>query len=345
MPDAISKTPAKARRKPASRTGLTAAASAPRAVAVAVAVAVAADAAAERRAVTVHTPIRRVTMLVNPLSGSVGPQAAAEAEALLAEYACDARVVALEAGAFDQQIADALADKPDVLFVLAGDGTARSVAARAGIDGPLIAPLPGGTMNMLPKALYGTTDWKAALRSALENGEPRAVAGGEVEGEAFYCAAILGSPALWAPAREAIRTGKLKKAFGLARRALRRAFSGRIRYELDNHRPRRTEALVLISPMISKAMDAPTGLEAAAMDPVSAADAFRLAAHALFDDWRQDPAVLTRPTKSVRVRARSRIPAVIDGEPKLLGLSAQVRFLPRAFMALTPRPAAAEDSV
>ena len=53
----------------------------------------------------------------------------------------------------------------------------------------------------------------AALRAALENGEPKAVAGGVVEGEAFYCAAILGSPALWAPAREAMREGRLKLAW------------------------------------------------------------------------------------------------------------------------------------
>ncbi|PWS21620.1 diacylglycerol kinase, partial [Enterococcus faecium] len=83
--------------------------------------------------------------------------------------------------------------------VLAGDGTARSVASKAKPDGPMIAPLPGGTMNMLPKALYGTADWKLALKRALEEGEPQAVSGGEVEGEYFYCAAILGSPALWAP--------------------------------------------------------------------------------------------------------------------------------------------------
>jgi len=36
---------------------------------------------------------------------------------------------------------------------------------------------------------------------------------------------------------------------------------------------------------------------------------------------------------------------VIDGEPMLLGREAAVRFLPRAFMALAPKPAAAEDSV
>jgi len=288
-------------------------------------------------------------MLVNPLSGSVGPRAAAEAEAILSEYGCDASVVSLEGGQFDQQIQEALDATPDVLFVLAGDGTAGTIASRAGPDGPLVAPLPGGTMNMLPKALYGTADWKVALRRALEEGAPQGVAGGEItDGEitqAFYCAAILGSPALWAPAREAMRTGKLKLAWLYARRAFRRAFSGRLRFSLDSRPERRAEALVLISPMISRAMEENTGLEAAAMNPSDAMQAFRLAAHAVMDDWRQDPAVTTRATQKVSVRARSRIPAVIDGEPIQLRHEAKVRFLRKAFQALAPNPPAAEDSV
>src|SRR5690606_31862036 len=136
-------------------------------------------------------------------SGSVGPRAAGEVEAILAEYPCEGEVISLEGPRINAQIEEALASNPDVLFVLAGDGTARAAASKAGPKGPLVAPLPGGTMNMLPKALYGTTDWKQALRTALEEGAPQAVSGGVVEGEAFYCAAILGSPALWAPAREA----------------------------------------------------------------------------------------------------------------------------------------------
>ena len=294
---------------------------------------------------TPHTPLRRVVMLVNPLSGSVGPRASAEAEAILADYDLDARVVVLEGADFDAAISDAFEAKPDAILVLAGDGTARSVASRARPDGPMIAPLPGGTMNMLPKALYGTGDWKAALKTALEEGEPQLVSGGEVEGEYFYCAAILGSPALWAPAREAMRTGKIRLAWQYARRALKRAFTGRLRFSLDGGDRRRAEALVLISPMISRAMDEPVGLEAAAMDPSDAAQAFRLAATALFSDWRHDPAVSTRPARRIEVRARSRIPAVIDGEPMLLKPEAVVRFTPKAFRALTPRPPAAEDSV
>ena len=303
------------------------------------------DLAPQPRALTPHTPLERVVLLVNPLSGSVGPNAEAEAREIFAEYDIEAEVQPL-GDDFDATIAAAFDSKPDAIFVLAGDGTARAVAAQAGPDGPLVAPLPGGTMNMLPKALYGTADWKAALRSALEEGEPRFVAGGRVGGqEPFFCAAIFGSPALWAPAREAMRTGKLKLAWTYARRALKRAFSGRIRYSLDGARRKRAEALVLISPMISKAMEEPTGLEAAAMDPADAAQAFRMAAHAVFSDWRHDPSVSTRPARRIAIGARSRIPAVIDGEPILLDREAMVTFVPRAFRALTPRPPAAEDSV
>ncbi|KQW81990.1 diacylglycerol/lipid kinase family protein [Brevundimonas sp. Root1279] len=301
------------------------------------------------RPLTEHIQLKRVIMLVNPLSGSVGSGAPAEAEALLSQYACEASVEVLDAGRFDAQIDAALEARPDVLFVLAGDGTAGTIASKAGPDGPLIAPLPGGTMNMLPKALYGTTDWKAALKSALEEGAPQSVAGGEVDDgqtrQAFYCAAIFGSPALWAPAREAIRVGKLGLAWAYARRAFRRAFSGRIRYILDGRPERRSEALVLISPMISRVMEENTGLEAAAMNPADAAAAFRLAATAVVGDWRQDPSVTTKATQKVAMRARSRIPAVIDGEPTLLRPHARVRFIRKAFQALAPIPPAAEDSV
>lgn len=288
---------------------------------------------------TPHVAIRRVVILVNPLSGSVGSRAAAEACAVMADYPCESEVVELVGETMDAQISAALASAPDLLVVLAGDGTARAVASRAGPEGPLVAPLPGGTMNMLPRALYGTTDWKAALRAALETGSARVVSGGVVEGHAFYCAGIFGSPALWAPAREAMRTGKLGLAWTYGRRALRRAFSGKIRVELDGGKARRSEALALISPLISPTVDESGGLEAVAMNPADAVQAFRLAATALFSDWRHDPSVTTQAARRIRIRARSRIPAVLDGEPTLLAHDTRVVFIARAFRALVPDPA------
>jgi len=292
-----------------------------------------------------HVTLKRVIMLINPLSGGVGPNAMAEAREILADYDLEVEVETLDHD-FDDVVDRALASKPDALLVLAGDGTAGMIATRAGSGGPLVAPLPGGTMNMLPRALYGPGDWQSAMRLALSEGAAVTVSGGVVDKEhVFYCAAILGSPALWAPAREAVRTGRLKLAWTYARRALRRAFSGRLRHVLDGGDVRRAEAMVFICPMISRAMDEPVGLEAAAMNTANAGEAFRLAAHAVLNDWRDDPAVRTQPVRMAEMRGRSRIPAVIDGEPVLLGRSASVSFRPRAFRALAPLPPTGEDGV
>jgi diacylglycerol kinase family enzyme len=275
-------------------------------------------------------------IVVNPKSGGVGPKAAAEAERVLSRFACEANVVEAEPPRVEAAIEAALALEPDVVVVLAGDGTARTAACLAGPGGPLIAPLPGGTMNLLPKALYGTGDWKLALERALTLGTARCVPGGEVEGSPFYVAAVLGSPALWAPARESLREGKLRLAWLYARRATRRAFRGRIRFQLDDFEFQRGQALALLTPLISRALTEPSGLEAAVLNPNNAAEAFRLAARTLYADWRADPAVATRETRLVHAWARAPIPAILDGEPVHLGREVEVRFAPVAFRALAP---------
>ena len=56
---------------------------------------------AEQHALTGQVTLERVIMLVNPMAGSVGPRAAAEAEAILAQYACESSVVELNGADFD----------------------------------------------------------------------------------------------------------------------------------------------------------------------------------------------------------------------------------------------------
>lgn len=290
------------------------------------------------RALSPHVPLETVVMLVNPASGSVGPKAADEAMEIFESYGLNPSIRLFEPGRFDEIIDQALADKPDVIVVLAGDGTAGTIASRAGADGPVIAPLPGGTMNMLPKALYHTVDWKHALHDTLSQGRLQKVAGGEIDGHRFYCAAILGSPALWAPAREAMRGGRLNLAWRYAQRALSRSFSGHIRFAADGSRERRAICLTLISPVISEAVDESDGLETAILNPADAGEAVRLAAHAVLDDWRRDPSVATHPARRISLRSRSRIPAALDGEIVNLGRRAEVRYIPQAFRALVPPP-------
>jgi len=289
---------------------------------------------------TPHVRLQRVEVVVNPKSGGAGAKAASECDALCREFkGVEWNLAEAEPARIEPAVHDALARKPDLLVVLAGDGTARMAASAAGPDGPLIAPLPGGTMNMLPKALYGTTDWKQALHIALTEGHVRPVAGGEVDGQPFYCAAVLGAPALWAPAREAVRSGAPKLAYLYARRAVRRAFSRRIRFHLDDGPMLKGEALALISPLISRALDEPLGLEAAVLNPTRAAEVFRLAARALFADWRADPSVETQVVQRADATARAPIPAILDGESVLLDRRAKARYLPCAFRALAPKTA------
>ncbi|MDP1630978.1 MAG: diacylglycerol kinase family protein [Caulobacter sp.] len=286
-------------------------------------------------------PPGRVAAVVNPASGSAGPDAVAEVKRILAEHGVDGDVTFPGEAGLEACLRAALDGKPDILIVVAGDGTARAAAEMAGPRGPLVAPLPGGTMNMLPRALYGDRDWKTALAAILDGGVARRVSGGEIDGRSFYVAAILGSPALWAEAREAARDGDLWRMMTRGRRALRRAFSGALRYSLDGGRPHTAEALTLVCPLVSRELAADEGwLEAAAIDPAGAVDVFRLGFRAALGDWRGDPAVDVARIRKGRVSAGGRIPAVLDGEPVRLGSSVSFRFRPTAFRALVPAESA-----
>lgn len=297
---------------------------------------------------TERPKLRRVAAVVNPYSGGVGPHAADQLEALLADAGLDAHVAAPGHERLQAALQAAIADRPGLLIVLAGDGTARAAAALCGPAGPLLAPLPGGTMNMLPKALYGERRWQAALHEILDHGVVRPVSGGEADGRAFYVAAVLGAPALWAPAREAARDRKLRLAVLRAQRAVRQAFSGRVRYALDGEGHEKAEALTFVCPLVSRAMHAETALEAAAVNPSGPQDVLRLGVRAffgdLFGDWRDDPAVSLGRCRAAHVWARRWIPATLDGEPARLPRDVRVRFVPLAFHALVPPPEAAPET-
>jgi diacylglycerol kinase family enzyme len=281
----------------------------------------------------------RVEVIANIASGSVGKDAPAQAEAILAEHGIKGLVHAPGEGELNACLRAAIERKPDALLVVAGDGTARAAAEMAGPNGPLIAPLPGGTMNMLPHALYGAIPWPEAMAHCLKDGggKERMISGGEINGRVFFVAAILGSPALWADAREAARAGRADLALMRAQRALRRAFSSRLRYVLDGRPKGKTEALSLMCPLVSAELhEDEQALEAAALDPTSALDIFRLGVNTVTGNWRNDPSVIVGRCRIGKVWAGGRIPAILDGEPVRLDDSVSIRFRPKAFRARVP---------
>lgn len=274
--------------------------------------------------------IRRVEVIANVASGGVDEDAPQEVAKILSDFGLEANVCAPSTEDLADCLRKAVDAGPDLLVILAGDGTARAAAEMCGADGPMIAPLPGGTMNMLPHAIYGVRPWQDALTIALAQGEERPLGGGMVEGHKFMVAAILGAPALWGPAREAARFGRRRLAWVRARRALRRAFTGRLRYVLDAGPREKAEALVFMCPTASRALnDDEQALEAAALNIHSAGEAIRLGLNALVRDWRDDPAVESRRCQVARIWSSQGVPAILDGEAVRLKALAEVRYEPR----------------
>lgn len=279
---------------------------------------------------------KRITAVLNTASGSVDNGAQERMKRLFAAAGLEhAQIVTAGAEEIDAALKAAAADA-EVVVVLGGDGTIRTAAMECGRTRRLLIPLAGGTMNMMPHALYGPLPWHDALARTLADPRIQTVSGGRVGRECFYCAAILGAPSLWADAREAVRHGRLAEA--VKRSAVAIEHSGEpLFYRLDGGQNCAAEAVAVICPLVSRALrdDAP-GLEAAALEPSTAAGLFSLAFHAAFDDWRNDPSVSLARIRRVDVRGAGPVPAILDGEKAHLGRSARVEFRPRAFRALVP---------
>lgn len=96
--------------------------------------------------------IRRVLLIANPASRrGQGLVAIAEKAFRRSEVACD--VVHTEYPGHAGVLAASLHEKYDAVFSLGGDGTAMEVAGSLAGTGTLVGALPGGTGNLLARAL------------------------------------------------------------------------------------------------------------------------------------------------------------------------------------------------
>ena len=279
---------------------------------------------------------KRIVVVLNRASGSWTGTCEREVEQLLHDADLTDPIVLGAAPADIDATLDRAIAEAEILVVLGGDGTIRSAAAKILGKSTILAPLPGGTMNMLPKALYGERPWKAALTDTLKNPEIHEVSGGMVGEHAFFVAALFGAPTLWADAREAAREGHLLEAAQKSVTAARRSLSEPLEYQFGGESGS-AEAVAIVCPLISKVLDEhELCLEAAAIDTMTAGDALRLGFHALMDDWRLDPAVTRAKIQSATISGHGALPVILDGERVKMGREVEVRFLPLAFRAVAP---------
>jgi len=241
------------------------------------------------------------------------------------------------AGQMAPFFAEAAGQNVEVLVVLGGDGTIRTAAEGCTEEGPYLIPLPGGTLNMLSRALYGDVSWEDALRNTLAAPSTRVLSGGRVGDKQFFIAAIVGAPSLWAEARESIREGELVDAIKKGGVAFQNMFETKVQYLISEKIKGEAEAVALICPLISEGMsDSEQALEAAVIDVESAVEVIGLATAAAFGIWRDDRNIRLTKTKRVAVQSSKDIPAMLDGERVNLGRSAEINFVSRAVNVLVP---------
>jgi diacylglycerol kinase family enzyme len=242
-----------------------------------------------------------------------------------------------EAREMERSFAEAARQKLEVLIVLGGDGTIRTAAEVCAEKGPYLIPLPGGTMNMLPRALYGDVAWEESLKNTLAAPSLKVLSGGRIAGKQFLIAAIVGAPALLLEPRESMREGNIVDAIEKGSVAFRKMFETKIQYVISGEMKGEAEAVALICPLISEQMsDSEQALEAAVIDVKSATEVIGLVSTAAFGKWRDDRNILLTKTKRVDVQSSKDIPATLDGERVNLGRSAEIDFVSRALTVLVP---------
>jgi diacylglycerol kinase family enzyme len=231
----------------------------------------------------------------------------------------------------ERSFAEAAKQKLEVLIVLGGDGTIRAAAQKCAEEGPYLIPLPGGTINMLSRALYGDVSWEDALKNTLAAPSVKVLSGGRIADKQFFVAAIVGAPSLWVEARESIREGNIVGAIEKGSIAFQKMFETKVQYLISGGKKGEAEAVALICPLISEEMsDSEQALEAAVIDVESAAEVIGFATAAAFGKWRDDRNILLTKTRRVAVQSSKDIPAILDGETVNLGKSAEIDFVSKA---------------
>lgn len=202
----------------------------------------------------------------------------------------------------------------DTLVVMGGDGTLGAAsAAAAGWEGQYLA-IPGGTMNLLPKALHGDATPEAIVAAAA-TGTLAHVPVVRAGGLTSYCRIIIGPMTRWARARENARHGRIWRVWQAVRLALARGFLGGVK--VAGH-PGRHPGVLL--------MPGEQGLDVALFSGSGIRDAMAVAMNWLLADWRDAAAVTAFTAPDLLVGRRRTLRCLFDGE--LRRLAAPVRFVP-----------------
>lgn len=272
--------------------------------------------------------MRRLWFITNPGSGSTTK---AKCDALEAVFEERGLVLAGRTEFPAEKLptgASLTRKRVDTVVLFAGDGTINAALCALSKWKGAFLILPGGTMNLLAKALHASMDPHAIIEAAHAGDRRVALPFVEAGPHRAFVGLILGPATAWARAREAARKGRLGRLLQAARIAWTRTFGGSgVRVEGVPGLGQRYQA-VYVTP-------AADGLEVAAIDARDWGAIVQLGWDWLTGDWVAARAVTETRTEELRVGGDKPVLALFDGEPVMLDAGAPVRSgtSARAFIA------------
>ena len=297
-------------------------------------------------------PLRKIALVVNEAAGTASSTDVSRVMTLVQEALPQTVVDAASVAPPDLEAAldTAFAEAPDVVVVFGGDGTARSAAKRALATQVPIAPLPGGTMNVLAKLVFGHADLAQAIKQ-LPQCRTTGLDVGMVGGEPFFLSAAFGFAGPLARLRESMRPPRRARevvsAAFTCMRALGPSLRGGVKWRRAGAKWHHAQTLVVALGSLERVLtpeeeDVHTGelLQAAALRLRSIWDVAKLGGDAVrLRDWRELNQLTLVAARRIELELRSKRPlAVLDGEPIRLSHAQEITVSEGALPVLAARP-------
>lgn len=256
-------------------------------------------------------PLRRIWFVRNPGSGSVSDAATEELRALLA---ASGLTLAGETAFPAEPLPDPAAldaASVDTLVTFSGDGTVNAAFCHLADWSGRLLPLPGGTLNLLPKRLHGKEVMPADIVRAAARGDFHLAALPYLESGPHHSFArlIAGPTASFVHAREAVRAHRPHLFWRALKFAWRLSWTRGIRIA---GRPGSYRAI------IAYASGDGARIHLSAIAAKGIGDVARLAWAWLGGDWRTAPTVLDAAPQKVTFERDGPMHIMFDGEERIV---------------------------